>query len=408
MVRRTLSGASSDGKVDSAQYYREVALMAKSSPQLDVLVLGQHPCAYLAAEMLCSKPAALNVAHATIPGDDPPERLVLINPQLFALHKPLEKARKKLRMTAVWGTVFLADDGQTRGEWQTKSTTTPAAMVATYGELRKAFAAVAKEAGAKMIAPKALNVRHVDEKGFEIALDHQVVHPKAVLLAGVVSSEDARALALPEMFSADVMRRYSFLCLRGTKWADVQEKPLLAMSLDVGGKLTWAWMLPGPDGEVQLAVEQPLEEVARVLPASLMRKWAATLLAHKFLKSDALPIDQIQWIDIPAAGALSREIIGNRTLLFGPAGGFYTACLEDLYPNCWSATFAVEAVRAALQQPHLQDALQPYRQSWGTTLGEYLRGPQQNLRFLLPLVYRNPVMTARLAESILQGKSVVR
>ena len=66
------------------------------------------------------------------------------------------------------------------------------------------------------------------------------------------------------------------------------------------------------------------------------------------------------------------------------------------------------AIRAALGEVHLQDALQPYRQAWGTTLGEYLRGPQQNLRFLLPLVYRNPVMSGRLAESILQGKSVVR
>ena len=82
--------------------------------------------------------------------------------------------------------------------------------------------------------------------------------------------------------------------------------------------------------------------------------------------------------------------------------------MEDLYPNCWSARFAADAIRAALAEPHLQDALQPYRQSWGTTLGEYLRGPQQNLRFLLPLVYRNPVMTARMGESILQGKSVVR
>ena len=102
------------------------------------------------------------------------------------------------------------------------------------------------------------------------------------------------------------------------------------------------------------------------------------------------------------------DLLILRTLLFGPAGGFYTACLEDVYPNCWSATFAVDAVRKALKEPHLQDALQPYRQKWGTTLGEYLRGPQQNLRFLLPLVYRNPVMTARMGESILQGKSVVR
>ena len=65
-------------------------------------------------------------------------------------------------------------------------------------------------------------------------------------------------------------------------------------------------------------------------------------------------------------------------------------------------------MRKALAERHLQDALRPYREQWGTTLGEYLRGPQQNLKFLLPLVYRNPVMTSRLAESILLGKSVVR
>ena len=139
-----------------------------------------------------------------------------------------------------------------------------------------------------------------------------------------------------------------------------------------------------------------------------MRRWVATLVAHKSLKTDAVPIDQMQSMDIPAAGALSREIVGNRTLLFGPAGGFYTACLEDLYPNCWSALFAVETAKKALKETHLQDALQSYRQKWGSTLGDYLRGPQQNLRFLLPLVYRNQVMTDRLAESILLGKSLVR
>ena len=86
----------------------------------------------------------------------------------------------------------------------------------------------------------------------------------------------------------------------------------------------------------------------------------------------------------------------------------YTACAEEIYPTCWSAMFAVDVARKALKERHLQDALQEYRQKWGTTLGDYLRGPQQNLRFLLPLVYRNPVMTTRLAEAILHGKSVVR
>ena len=57
---------------------------------------------------------------------------------------------------------------------------------------------------------------------------------------------------------------------------------------------------------------------------------------------------------------------------------------------------------------HLQDALAPYRHNWRTTLGDHLRDPQQNLRFLLPLVYRNQVMTTRLTEAILLGKGMLR
>ena len=103
-----------------------------------------------------------------------------------------------------------------------------------------------------------------------------------------------------------------------------------------------------------------------------------------------------------------QRSLANRTLLIGPAGGFYSATGEDIYPNCWSAVFAAEILKKALREPHLQDALQSYRHKWRTTLGDYLRGPQQNLRYLLPLVYRNQRMTDRIAEAILWGKSVVR
>ena len=386
--------------------------MARSLPQLDVLVLGQHPCAYLAAEMLCTgakPPQQLHAAHATIPGDQPPDRLLLVNPDVFELHKPLEKLRKKMELTPVWGCAFLSDDANTRGEWRTKSAQTPASYVGCYSQIRKQFCQHAREAGVKLYSPKALAVTKVDEKGFELTLDSHTVRPRAILLAGHIFGENARVLALPESFSSDVMRRYSFLRLPMNAVKLDPEKPVMPMSLDVGGKLTWAWLLVGQD-EVQLAVEQASEDVPAHPPREVMLTWAGSLRKHGILASEptSLPLDEIESMDLPAAGALAREIVANRTLLFGPAGGFYTACLEDLYPNCWSAVFAVEAIRAALQEVHLQDALQPYRQSWGTTLGEYLRGPQQNLRFLLPLVYRNPVMSGRLAESILQGKSVVR
>ena len=121
-----------------------------------------------------------------------------------------------------------------------------------------------------------------------------------------------------------------------------------------------------------------------------------------------VPVESAEYLDLPLAGALAHEGVANRTLLIGPAGGFYSACSEDIYPNCWSAIHAADAVKKALKEPHLQDALHPYRHRWRTTLGDYLRGPQQNLRFLLPMVYRNQKMTARLSESILMGKSVVR
>jgi flavin-dependent dehydrogenase len=379
-----------------------VADMPKSNPPLDVLVLGEHPAAYVAAAALLDKPG-LHVAHATIPTEHSPDRLALVNPEVFHLHKLLEKARKKLALTQVYGAAFLGDDVATRGEYRSKNC---AALIGDYAEVRKAFCQVAKEAGAKLYTPKSLAIEAIHERGFEVQLDSHHLRPSAVLLAGALPPEQAKVLALPEMFGREVMRRYSFVRCKSEKYASFDAKPVLPMSLDLNNKLTWAWLLPG-EGEMQLAVEQPIDD--DVPPVRLLEKWADVLRRHGVLKQ-ALPIapEQVQTMEIPAAGALSREIIGNRTLLFGPAGGFFTACLEDIYPNCWSAMFAADAVKKALSEPHLQDALQPYRQKWGTTLGEYLRGPQQNLRFLLPLVYRNPVMTSRLAESILQGKSVVR
>jgi hypothetical protein len=157
-------------------------------------------------------------------------------------------------------------------------------------------------------------------------------------------------------------------------------------------------------------VLQPLDSVPKHDPIQLLQHWASVLANHGELKlASGTDISKSATsMDLPLAGALVQEGVANRTLLIGPAGGFFTACAEDLYPTCWSAVFAVDVALRALQEKHVQDALGAYRQKWGSTLGDFLRGPQQNLRFLLPLVYRNPTMTARLTEAILLGKSVVR
>ena len=378
--------------------------MATSVAQLDVLVLGEHPAAYLTAALLRHK-TKLKVVHATIPDEVTPDRLVMINPALFSLHPLLEPMKRKLEMAAVYGVQFLSDDPTTRSEFRSKAAL---AYVATYKSVRHAMEGVAASQEVQFLTPKTLEIHRLDEHGAEVTAGKASLRPKALVVSGRLPEAHQKRLGLPDGWDAELVHRYTYLKLSGTKWADLGSRPVMPMSLNLRDMLCWAWLLPGPKG-LQLAVEQPLDTVGRVKPLDLLAHWADVLRAGGVLNGKGdLPLDDAESTDLPLAGALAHEGVGNRTLLVGPAGGFYSACSEDVYPNCWSALHAADALKKALKEPHLQDALQAYRHRWRTTLGDYLRGPQQNFRFLLPLVYRNQVMTTRLTEAILLGKSVVR
>lgn len=378
--------------------------MAKSDPQLDVLVLGEHPAAYLCAAILKHK-SKLRVLHSTLPHEAWPDRLVILNPALFDVHPLLEPLRRKLEMTAVYGLKFVSDSAGIGSEHRSRSAL---AQVATYKSVRTAMMKVAESQDVEMATPKAVQIRRLDEHGIEVTVGKAELRPTMLVLAGLPTEAEAKLLGLPDGWGPDVVHRYTFVKLPGTKWADLGSRPVIPMSLNLRDLLCWAWLIPG-ERCLQIAVEQPVESLGRANPVELLAHWVQVLRSHQILApKPEVPLDQAQSIDLPLGGALAHEGLANRTLLIGPAGGFYSATSEDMYPNCWSAIYAADAVKKALREVHLQDALQPYRHKWRTTLGDYLRGPQQNLRFLLPLVYRNPVMTSRLTESILLGKSVVR
>ena len=381
--------------------------MAKTEPQIDVLVLGEHPATYLSAALLRQK-SKLRVVHTTIPGEPEVDRLVVINPSFFTLHPLLEPLRRKLDLVAVYGLQFLSDDPSVRSECRSKSAL---AYVASYKQVRQALQKTAEGEGVELENPKHpehLQIHRLDEHGIDVTLGKGQLRPKVLVLGGSLPERQRRLLGLPESWEPETVHRYTFVKLAGAKWADLGARPVMPMSLNLREMLCWAWLLPGPKS-VQLAVEQPVESLSRVGSAELLAHWVEVLRKNEILNGRGdVPLDSAQSIDLPLAGALAHEGVANRTLLVGPAGGFYSACTEDIYPNCWSALYAADAVKKALKETHLQDALQPYRHKWRTTLGDYLRGPQQNLRFLLPLVYRNQVMTTRLTESILLGKSVVR
>jgi flavin-dependent dehydrogenase len=378
--------------------------MAKSDPQLDVLVLGEHPAAYLCAALLKHK-SKLRVLHSTIPGESAPDRLQILNPELFDLHPLLEPLRKKVEMTAIYGLRFLSDSPGVGSEHRSRSAV---AHIVSYKAMRAAMIKLASSQDVDMVAPRSLEIRRLDEGGLYVTVGKAELRPRMLVLAGLPSEPERKLLGLPESWGPDVVHRYTFMKLPGTKWADLGSRPVIPMSLNLRDMLCWGWLLPG-DKCMQLAVEEPVELMGKVRPLELLESWISALRANDVLTfKGAISLDAAQSIDLPLGGALAHEGVANRTLLIGPAGGFYSATSEDLYPNCWSAIHAADAAKKALKEIHLQDALQPYRHKWRTTLGDYLRGPQQNLRFLLPLVYRNQVMASRLTESILLGKSVVR
>jgi len=377
---------------------------AKQAVPVDVLILGDHPCAYLAGALLKQK-TKLRVVHATLGDREPEDRLVTINPAMFDLHPLLGELKKSLVTTAVHGLRFLSDDAETASEHRAKSV---AALVARYSDVRDCMARVTEPDGVEFLANLPIQIHNVDEHGLHVTVGKHAMYPKALVLAGNLSREHKELLGLPESWGPDVVHRFTCLRCKAGKHFTPNGKMLMPMSLDLGGKLCWGWLLPGA-GEFQLLVEQPIEKSTPTSGLDLLKHWVRVLKKHQVLGDKfELSTAAVRTMDRPLAGALAHEGVANRTLLIGPAGGFYSACGEDIYPGCWSAIFAADVLKKALKETHLQDALNPYRQKWRTTLGDYLRGPQQNLRFLLPLVYRNPAMTARIAEAILLSKSVVR
>jgi len=378
--------------------------MAKNAAQIDVLVLGAHPAAYLAAALLRHK-SKYRVVHSTIPGEPFTDRLVMVNPRLFGLHPLLAPLRRKLEARPVYGLQFYADDPNIRSEYRSKSTV---ACVGQFKDVRRAMEALADAQGVEFTSPSQLQIHRLNEHGLEVTVGSQKLFPKALVLAGRLPDHQERLLGLPDEWERGIVHRYSFCMIRGTRLIDINSRPLVPMSLDLRGLLCWAWLLPGLR-HTQLALEQPLNLAQQHKPIDLLNHWAQVLHRHGVLKTPlTITPEMVHSLDLPMGGALAHEGVANRTLLVGPAGGFYSACAEDIYPNCWSAIHAADVLKKAIKEEHLQDAIQPYRHQWRTTLGDYLRGPQQNLRFLLPLVYRNQIMTNRLAEAILTGESVVR
>lgn len=139
-----------------------------------------------------------------------------------------------------------------------------------------------------------------------------------------------------------------------------------------------------------------------------------TQLCQKAHLAGLLPLDPF---DHPAhrksvarlgVGALDMDThVGKHTMLIGQAGGFIAAAsYEGIYPAMWSARIAAEVAQAALDSVHSQDELMTFNSKWRIKMAEYLRPPNTDSQFLLPLVFSNQPMTDRMGAAFFFGENI--
>ena len=135
---------------------------SRQATPVDVLILGDHPSAYLAGAMLKQK-TKLRVVQATLPDREPEDRLVTINPAFFDLHPLLAGLKKSLPTTPMHGLRFLADDAHTASEHKTKS---PVALIARYCDVRDGVAQATAVDDVEFISNQPVEILGVDEQEF--------------------------------------------------------------------------------------------------------------------------------------------------------------------------------------------------------------------------------------------------
>ena len=171
-----------------------------------------------------------------------------------------------------------------------------------------------------------------------------------------------------------------------------------------GGKSLGGWWFDGPEAVIRLHGRGSSDAVREQLASLLTRMCERGLLPAK-LGGDAARAELR-----PEPARLALEIdshVGKRSLLIGDAGGFVAAASrEGIYPAMWSAKLAGDVLGRAADSQHPQDELREFSASWRTTMAEYLRPPNTDLQFLLPLIFSNQQMAGRMAAAFWRGENI--
>lgn len=164
------------------------------------------------------------------------------------------------------------------------------------------------------------------------------------------------------------------------------------LALSAAGQLTVAVSVPG----------------TRADAVSRLTRLCESLAEGERIPAGVDPQPDRMVIVPPPLNALEMEThVGKHTLLIGEAGGFVAAISnEGVVPAMWSASIAAKVVTTALKSPQSQDKLMTFDTRWRLEMAEYLRSPNTDMQFLVPLIFSNQPMADRMAAAFFRGDSI--
>ena len=171
-----------------------------------------------------------------------------------------------------------------------------------------------------------------------------------------------------------------------------------------GGEALMAWWFDASGLVLELhGAGRPGELAQRLRAAAASASRKGALPAELVIPESAL-----RWRPAPGRPALEFDShVGKHCLRIGDAGGFISAAShEGIYPAMWSAQLASAVLSQALGSRHPQDALHKFDSQWRMTMAEYLRLPNADTQFLLPLIFTNQQMADRMAAACWRGENI--
>lgn len=368
-----------------------------ASTEYDVLVVGAGPAGATAAAECAKRGLSVCLMDSQSFPRESPHR-VWLNGDVRALIEACGAEASAILAEPVRNLTFFTSDLSKGMTAHLKDT---AVHIVPRARLENALIEAAHQAGATLRIPARVQGLATFEEGVRVTLDDGSEQGGRFLIgADGARSGVGRQLSLIESDEC------SCWCAqwdadRAIPRATVEKGMVVALS--VIGTEGIGYVLPQPDHLlIGVVGDSNPKEIVEYFEAFVSDGQAAGLLPKD------LRIDRPSVWPVPAGRAIEMEAhVAKRSLLVGEAGGFVTAIsYEGIYPSMWSASIAAGVVVDAAQSRNPQDALGEYDVRWRTAMADYLRMPDADLEFLLPLIFGNQQIADRMAMAFLTGKNL--